>query len=115
MSDQDVDAFLEHYGVKGMQWGVRNERSKEQIQRRDRRIKTVKKVAAVAGVAAIATGGIYANKLLKKHGADKRSRLEKVEHLRRLRDTGFAWKEGSKASWEYSLPLTPGPGALKWK
>ncbi len=26
MSDQDVDAFLEHYGVKGMQWGVRNER-----------------------------------------------------------------------------------------
>ncbi len=44
MSDQDVDAFLEHYGVKGMQWGVRNERSKEQIQRRDRRIKTVKKL-----------------------------------------------------------------------
>ncbi len=26
MSDQDVDAFLEHYGVKGMQWGVRNEK-----------------------------------------------------------------------------------------
>jgi hypothetical protein len=24
--DQDVDDFLEHYGVKGMKWGVRNER-----------------------------------------------------------------------------------------
>ncbi len=25
--DQEVDAFLKHFGVKGMQWGVRNKRS----------------------------------------------------------------------------------------
>ncbi len=35
--------------------------------------------------------------------------------MRRLRDTGFAWKEGSKGNWEYSLPLTPGPDSLKWQ
>lgn len=26
MSDQEVEVFLEHFGVKGMRWGVRNER-----------------------------------------------------------------------------------------
>ena len=28
MSDQDVDDFLEHFGVKGMKWGVRRTRSR---------------------------------------------------------------------------------------
>lgn len=26
ISDKDVDAFIEHYGVKGMRWGVRGTR-----------------------------------------------------------------------------------------
>ncbi len=26
MTDQEVEAFLEHYGVMGMKWGVRNEK-----------------------------------------------------------------------------------------
>lgn len=26
MSDQDVDAFLEHFGIRGMKWGVRKTR-----------------------------------------------------------------------------------------
>ncbi len=25
MTDQNVDIFLEHYGVKGMKWGIRND------------------------------------------------------------------------------------------
>ncbi len=29
MSDQDVEAFLEHFGVKGMKWGVRRPRQRE--------------------------------------------------------------------------------------
>ncbi len=37
MSDQDVDAFLEHYGVKGMQWGVRNEKRGSRDDRRAQR------------------------------------------------------------------------------
>ena len=38
---QDVDAFLEHYGVKGMRWGVRrssqNETSSPKKSRREKR------------------------------------------------------------------------------
>ena len=35
---QDVDAFLEHYGVKGMRWGVRkNSTSSHKKSRREKR------------------------------------------------------------------------------
>lgn len=36
MSDIDVDAFLEHYGVKGMKWGVRRARTPGVSRRVDR-------------------------------------------------------------------------------
>lgn len=29
MNDEELDAFLEHHGVKGMHWGIRNEKDKQ--------------------------------------------------------------------------------------
>lgn len=34
MSTLEVDNFLEHYGVKGMKWGVRNDRSTSRSERK---------------------------------------------------------------------------------
>lgn len=34
--DQEVDIFLAHYGVKGMKWGVRNEKKRQQLQAKAR-------------------------------------------------------------------------------
>lgn len=36
--DQDVDAFLEHVGVKGMHWGVRGTRRAQKVLDRTQRI-----------------------------------------------------------------------------
>lgn len=36
MSDEKVDAFLEHYGVLGMKWGVRKKRSTKTVEFTDR-------------------------------------------------------------------------------
>ena len=33
-TDQEVDAFLEHFGVKGMRWGIRNSSGKSGKERR---------------------------------------------------------------------------------
>jgi hypothetical protein len=32
-SEQEIDDFLEHFGVKGMHWGVRKQRTPERIQK----------------------------------------------------------------------------------
>lgn len=56
-TDEKVDAFLEHFGKKGMQWGVRNSRPTS-AQQRDARAKGLgpnqlrgeaKRVAAAGG------------------------------------------------------------------
>ncbi len=59
--DQEVDAFLEHFGVKGMQWGVRNnaissikslfDSQKKSLSNRQERIKNDKAATLVARAA----------------------------------------------------------------
>jgi hypothetical protein len=42
ITDQDVDAFLEHHGVKGMHWGVRRkDRSNHGLNQRARKLQAV--------------------------------------------------------------------------
>jgi hypothetical protein len=41
-SDEDIEAFLEHHGVKGMHWGVRGTRRTQKIIDRTNRIATGK-------------------------------------------------------------------------
>jgi len=60
VTDQEVDEFIEHFGIKGMRWGVRNQQNLERVNRvargtelrkvRNRRI--VKRVAIVGGTVA---------------------------------------------------------------
>lgn len=63
----DVAEFLEHHGVKGQRWGIRNKRSIENSPRQKRasatRKRAGKKIAlGVAGAALAAAGAIWIGK-----------------------------------------------------
>lgn len=55
---KDVDEFLDHHGVKGQKWGVRNKQ----------RIKAGVKLVSIA---AVTLGGAFAVSILTKHGKNK--------------------------------------------
>lgn len=63
MSDVAVDEFLEHYGTKGMKWGVRNTHSTSGSTNKSEKPKHSKKKVAIGiavGVGAIAVGVVLA-------------------------------------------------------
>lgn len=71
---QQVDNFLEHFGVKGMKWGVRKHRRTSDQVRRDERAKAVKNVRSLSD-----------------SDLDKRiSRLEKERKLKTLTDESLS-------------------------
>ncbi len=62
-TDQEVDNFLKHFGMKGMRWGVRNQkRNASDTSSRNRKLK---KVAIGAGVVG---GATFAGVLLGRKG-----------------------------------------------
>ena len=64
IDDSEVDAFLEHYGVKGMRWGVRKGDPDF-----DRKVSRNKKIAVGAGSVAVAAGLVTAGVILQNKGA----------------------------------------------
>lgn len=105
MSFETVDDVLEHFGVRGMRWGVRKNISVGNSETSNRN-KNLKRAAVIGGVAVVATAGaVFASKMLQtpqaKSGVD----------MARLANSGFAWKRDN-GPWNYSLPLTPGPGEM---
>ena len=69
----DVDDFLTHVGVKGMHWGVRRAKNKEESNK-----STAKKVAIGAGIGvALVAGAAVATALLHNHGNVKVSNIPK--------------------------------------
>lgn len=65
--DEEVQSFLEHHGVKGQKWGVRNKFNKTKSF-----IKKHKKGIAIGtGGLAVIAGTIYAKKYLNSRGAIK--------------------------------------------
>jgi len=66
MAMTEVDDFLEHHGVKGQKWGIRNKYGQPLIT--NRRKAVAKGVAVGVGIGAAATGAVYANHILKKNG-----------------------------------------------
>lgn len=69
MIEDEVDEFLEHFGIKGMRWGVRKERSSSNEPKPPLDKKAlVKKVAIGVGVIAVAVGAAYAAKSISQSG-----------------------------------------------
>lgn len=83
--DQDVVAFLEHHGIKGMHWGIRNKRKQQlklkkygdekvrpltKSQRMNRRVRTAKRVELGVQVAGAA---VFVAAMLKMHGDERAS------------------------------------------
>lgn len=66
--EQEVDAFLEHFGIMGMHWGIRNKKktSLNNKEKKDNNFKRNKRVAiilgSVAAAAAIGTGAYFIKK-----------------------------------------------------
>jgi len=95
-----VEDFLEHHGVKGQKWGIRNVQQelhdlKTKIDK-NKKLKTGLKIGGgIAAVAAVAAGAIVADRLLRQH------RLMKMTDLR------TAWNRGT-----YPVPNFP-PTILK--
>lgn len=85
VTDEDVLAYLEHHGIKGMQWGVRKQQSSS--QKKSSGMSTKKKVAfglGAAGLAAgIAVGAIYA----KKHFGVSTSSIKDVTSGKKLAES----------------------------
>lgn len=77
-TDQEVDIFLEHFGKKGMKWGVRKTKatfgSKNPNQKRN-----LKRAGAVAAVGAVGVGALFAKSYFSKAGTN---RLPKVSQLK---------------------------------
>lgn len=63
----EVDEFLEHHGVKGQKWGVRNQRSTSTSSNS----KSNKKRNLIIAGGIVAVGGLAAAAILKRRGAQK--------------------------------------------
>jgi hypothetical protein len=100
-TDEEVSAFLEHYGVPGMKWGVRRARSHKQSSAEKRLNKqlrkagqayrgadeqkkqNVKKAAKIGAGIAIATGAAFVGYQMSKSAGFKASDLTAFEgHMR---------------------------------
>lgn len=62
--DKEVDEFLEHFGVMGMHWGVRN-KSNSNSNKNKAKLSNKKKVVIGVSAATIAIGAVFAARLLK--------------------------------------------------
>jgi hypothetical protein len=70
MTDVSVEDYLEHFGVKGMRWGVRRERTSgfsDKVTKEDANRARNKKIAATVGVGLVVGAVLLA-------GANKRKR-----------------------------------------
>lgn len=78
----EVDDFIEHFGKKGMKWGVRKApdsgSSGKSGGMSDKNKKRLKVAGGVAVAAAVAAGGFALNRALKKNGGTKLSDMQKI-------------------------------------
>ena len=95
MSDKQVEAFLEHVGVKGMKWGTRNNRLNKTTKEKSAGNKKI-----AAGVV-IGAGALFVTYLLRKSGKKDVSSLPNISknfdteklnrHLRDMYKEGIIW------------------------
>lgn len=83
---EEVDDFIEHFGRKGMKWGVRKASdstssggsSGKSGGISDKNKKRLKVAGGVAAAVAVAAGGYALNRALKNKGGTKLSDMQKV-------------------------------------
>lgn len=73
ITEEKVEDFLEHFGVKGMKWGVRKKRPHSPMtkEQKERRKKQVKVAAVIGATAAVAAGALVARDMVKQYGGVK--------------------------------------------
>lgn len=60
--EEDVLEYLEHFGVKGMRWGVRKSGSDQKTEHSNKKRNAAIVLGSVVAVTAIAAGALYAKK-----------------------------------------------------
>lgn len=73
MAQEEVEEFLEHFGVKGMRWGSRKTTNSggKTVAQKQKRQKQIKVGLAVGGTAALAAGAFAARSMLRQYGGTK--------------------------------------------
>lgn len=70
-TEAEIDDFLEHFGVKGMRWGVRKANDTEDSSKSKLSPKTMRNLKIAAGVgvgAAVLVGGIFVRNYMSSSG-----------------------------------------------
>lgn len=110
--EMDADEFIEHFGTKGMRWGVRKSRSssstpltKQQQATRDQRNKFLKRSAVSAGIGVAVVGALLAgHHILNLSGGSNSRQVGKIAAGNTLKKVGSTSAKGMK---------TPSAAALK--
>jgi len=123
---QDIE-FLEHFGVKGMKWGVRraerrvlkahakldeqNEARMDRLETRAKRTQAVKAVAKVSAAAIAVGGSIYVAKKLKERGVKSKSPLNRKREVEKGKEAvrlAFGAKGIDKRGKPWSIQTNDG-------
>jgi hypothetical protein len=96
-ADPAVEEFLSHFGVKGMHWGVRKDRTPAEQEKHDRRVKTAAIVGSAVGIALVAAGSAY----VAKNNGISVSRFESA-----------VAKKGESAAKEFAKPQLKEPTGI---
>jgi hypothetical protein len=87
-TDKEVEEFLEHHGVKGMKWGVRNRaasKNRPTSKRKERNKAVLKSVGRISAGTAISAGTLFAiawlanNKSIKNQGENVVTTAKKLQ------------------------------------
>lgn len=68
LSDEAIDDFFEHHGVKGQKWGVRKAKIKQFASEHKKGLKVA---GGVAATVALTAGAIYARRLISANSSKK--------------------------------------------
>lgn len=89
VTDEEVDDFLAHFGVKGMKWGVRKSGSSNNSSSKSSSRK--KKVAVASAAAVAAAGSVFVARTLHSRGSTKmaqvrltNTQVKRVQEQRKL-------------------------------
>lgn len=99
-TDQDVDNFLEHFGVRGQKWGVRKPKSARTETQKSHaaRNRKLKAAGGILGAVAVIAGGLYAKKILNQNSTRRVSELRQTPEFAEAARNFFEGKRRTQMS-----------------